>query len=232
MKRPGGVGGVPSSPGLRGSAAQGWRAPRKVAAGSTPERQLLVCWLSLEGTLTVTWNKFGLSLVSLSPPLSLRRTHSRAPHRECLRRSLFSSIRDSDDARSSIRIVSHRVSSRIGIELMETSASRIEDGVCTSSSLPHTTESDTAAAALQGSPSDVAAVEQQPCARCKTNSGKNGKHTCEKRRRTGSGPLAPSQRPRRGSAPVVHEDDPSNPWLTLVNFCCGHRSFGWGVWMP
>ena len=35
---------VPSSPGLRGSAAQGWRAARKVAAGSTPEWQLLVCW--------------------------------------------------------------------------------------------------------------------------------------------------------------------------------------------
>ena len=168
-----------------------------------------------------------LSLLPLSAA-----THSRAPHRECLRRSLFSSIRDSDDARSSIRIVSHRVSSTIGIALMETSASRIEDGVRTSSSLLHTTESDTAAAALQGSPSDVAAVEQQPCVRCKTNSGKNGKHTCEKRRRTGSGPLAPSQRPRRGSAPVVHEDDPSNPWLTLVNFCCGHRSFGWEVWMP
>ena len=215
----------------RQRSPQGCRAARKVAAGSTPERQLLVCLLSPEGTLTVTWNKFGLSLVSLSPPLSAA-THSRAPHRECLRRSLFSSIRDSDDARSSIRIVSHRVSSTIGIALMETSASRIEDGVCTSSSLPHTTGSDTAAAALQGSPSDVAAVEQQPCVRCKTNSGKNGKHTCEKRRRTGSGPLAPSQRPRRGSAPVVHEDDPSNPWLTLVNFCCGHRSFGWGVWMP
>ena len=146
----------------------------------------------------------------LSLLLSLRRTHSRAPHRECLRRSLFYSIRDSDDARSSIRIVSHRVSSTIGIALMETSASRIEDGVCTSSSLQDTTESDTAAAALQGSPSDVAVVEQQPCVRCKTNSGKNGKHTCEKRRRTGSDPLAPSTRPRRGSAPVVHvEDDPS-----------------------
>ena len=152
-------------------------------------------------------DKFGLSLLrSLSPPLSAAHAFSRA-HRECLRRSLFSSIRDSDDARSSIRIVSHRVSSTIGIALMETSASRIEDGVRTSSSLLHTTESDTAAAALQGSPSDVAAVEQQPCVRCKTNSGKNGKHTCEKRRRTGSGPLAPSQRPRRGSATVVHVED-------------------------
>ena len=56
----------------------GGRAARKVAAGSTPERQLLVCWLSLEGTLTVTWNKFGLSLVSLSPPLSAAHAFSRA----------------------------------------------------------------------------------------------------------------------------------------------------------
>ena len=55
MKRPRGVGRVPSSPGLRGSAAQGWRAAQNVAAGSTPEWQLLVCWLSLEGTLIVTW---------------------------------------------------------------------------------------------------------------------------------------------------------------------------------
>ena len=30
----------------------GGRAARKVAAGSTPERQLLVCLLSPEGTLT------------------------------------------------------------------------------------------------------------------------------------------------------------------------------------
>ena len=92
MKGPWGVARVPSSPGLRGSAAQGWLAARKVAAGSTPERQLLVCWLSLEGTLTVTWNKFGLSLVSLSPPLSAA-THSRG-------RTVSAS-----DARSSLRSV-------------------------------------------------------------------------------------------------------------------------------
>ena len=94
MKGPWGVGRVPSSPGLRGSAAQGWRAPRKVAAGSTPERQLLVCWLSLEGTLTVTWNKFGLSLVSLSPLLSL-----------CGARILARRTVSASDARSSLRSV-------------------------------------------------------------------------------------------------------------------------------
>ena len=69
---------------------QGCRAARKVAAGSTPERQLLVCLLSPEGTLTVTWNKFGLSLVSLLSSSALcgalaRRTVSASDARSSLR---------------------------------------------------------------------------------------------------------------------------------------------------
>ena len=197
MKRPWGVRRVPQrSPGLAGSpeGCCGLNA-REAASGL-----LVESGRHFDRYMEQVWIESCVSLSSSALCGALaRRTVSASDARSSLR-----SVTP-NDSRSSIRIVSHRVSSTIGIALMETSASRIEDGVCTSSSLPHTIESDTAAAALQGSPSDVAAVEQQPCVRCKTNSGKNGKHTCEKRRRTGSGPLAPSQRPRRGSAPVVHE---------------------------
>ena len=48
------AGGVPSSPGVGGSPPQGLEVGRKVAAGSTPERQPLICSWRLEGTLAVT----------------------------------------------------------------------------------------------------------------------------------------------------------------------------------
>ena len=121
----------------------------------------------------------------------------------CLRRSLFPFVRESDVG-SSTRIVSHRASS---FALMDPSAFRVDDEIGSSSS-PQATESE-APTALHGSshPSDVAVtVEQQPCLRCQTDSGKYGKHTCGKRRRSSSGPPASSVRSRRGSvAPTVHD---------------------------
>ena len=48
------AGGVPSSPEVGGSPPQGLEVGRKVAAGSTPERQPLICSWRLEGTLAVT----------------------------------------------------------------------------------------------------------------------------------------------------------------------------------